>query len=223
MLIEGGSSSKDIFDVLSAITRQRQVMTWPANIVINEKDPDTKQIVDSFKVDIHESQKLDAAMDLLLELCEEGERTIVFSQFKDPLYEMSKRLTQAGYTNTLATGDQTDTYKREVRLDFDLKTAPVDPRWQVCFATYKAFGTGINLNAARQMIMLDDEWNPGSEDQAIGRIDRMNSIDQANVHMFRVEKSIDDFMASLIEQKREITSGFASAISTSDLVGFFNG
>ena len=54
-----------------------------------------------------------------------------------------------------------------------LKTAPEDPRWTGCFATYDAFATGVNLNAARHVIMIDDEWNPGMEDQAIGRIDRL--------------------------------------------------
>lgn len=91
------------------------------------------------------------------------------------------------------------------------------------FATFKAFGTGINLNAARQMIILDDEWNPGMEDQAIGRIDRINSTDQATVHQFRVKDSIDDFMAQILEEKRNITTGFNEAVSVADLLKAFKG
>jgi ATP-dependent DNA helicase len=121
----------------------------------------------------------------------------------------------------MATGDQPEWHRDEIRHDFDLKTAPEHPRYQVCFATYKAFGTGINLNAARHMIILDDEWNPGMEDQAIGRIDRLNSTDQANVHIFRVEDSVDDFMAGLLEEKRKITSGFNEQIGMDDFLKFF--
>lgn len=216
LLLEDGTR-KDIFFILELILRQRQCMTWPAGIVLRD---DLGNVIGNF--DVNESQKLDAATDLLMELCEEGERTIVFSQFKGPLYEMEKRLKNAGYSVTMATGDQSKAHKDEVKQDFDLKFAdPKNPRWQVCLATYKAFGTGINLNAARHMIILDDEWNPGNEDQAIGRIDRINSVDQANVHIFRVNDSIDKFMETILEEKRGITTGFGEAVTAADLLKAF--
>ena len=118
----------------------------------------------------------------------------------------------------MATGDQTQYHKQGARNDFDLKTAPEHPLYNACFATYDAFGTGINLNAARHIIMLDDEWNPGMEDQAIGRIDRLNSVDQANVHIFRVNKSIDTFMEGLLREKAQITEGFEASLSAGELL-----
>lgn len=221
MMLEDGTR-KDIFYILELILRQRQAMVWPAGIELWDTDPETKEKTFIANFDVHESQKLDEATDLLMELCEEGERTIVFSQFKPPLYEMRDRFEKAGIKVTMATGDQTTGHKDLVKQDFDLKFASKDNyRWQVCFATYKAFGTGINLNAARHMIILDDEWNPGNEDQAIGRIDRINSTDQANVHIFRVKNSIDDFMAKLLEEKRKITTGFGEAITAADLMKAF--
>ncbi len=217
MMLEDGTR-KDIFFILELILRQRQCMVWPAGIVLT--DPDTKEVIGNF--DVEESQKLDEIEAFLTELCEEGERTIVFSQFKPPLYELQKRFEKKGVKVTMATGDQTKAHKQSVMNDFDLKTAdPDNYRSQVCFATYKAFGTGINLNAARHLIIMDDEWNPGNEDQAIGRIDRINSTDQANVHIFRVKNSIDDFMASILEEKRKITTGFGEAVTASDLLKAF--
>lgn len=216
-LLLADGTRKDIFFVLELILRERQCMTWPAGIRIT--DPETKEVICNF--DVEESQKLDAATELLSDLCEEEERVIVFSQFKAPLYEMKRRIEKAGYRGVMATGDQTEYQKDAVRRDFDIKSAPEKPRWQVCFATYKAFGTGINLNAAHHMIMLDDEWNPGMQDQAIGRIDRLNSEGQANVHIFRVKNSIDDFMAALLEEKRGIVNGFNESVTASDLLNFF--
>jgi SNF2 family DNA or RNA helicase len=213
LLLEDGTR-KDIFFMLELILRQRQAMTWPAGIMI--RDPETKEILCNF--DVEESQKLDAAMELIDEFMEEGERVIIFSQFKAPLYEMHERAMKAGYRSVVATGDQTHAQKNAVREDFDLKTAPENPRYQLAFATYKAFGTGINLNAARQMILLDQEWNPGGEDQAIGRIDRMNSTDQASVHIFHIKDSIDDFMEGLIEEKRGITGDFNEAHNTREML-----
>lgn len=219
LMMEDGTR-KDIFFILEMILRERQAMTWPAGINIQIKD-EFGVVVNTVKFDVRESQKLDAAMDLLNELVEEEERVVVFSQFKDPLYEMKARLEKAGVSVAMATGDQNDSHKQAVREDFDLKSAPEKPRFQICLATYKAFGTGINLNAARHMILLDDEWNPGMEDQAIGRIDRMNSVDQANVHIFRVKKSVDDFMAKLLEEKRKIVEGFSEASIEAELRGYF--
>ena len=221
MMLEDGTR-KSIFYILELILRQRQAMVWPAGIELWDTDEETGEKTFIANFDVHESQKLDEATDLLAELCEEGERTIVFSQFKPPLYEMKERFEKRGIRVTMATGDQTKGHKDMVKQDFDLKFASKDDyKWQVCFATYKAFGTGINLNAARHMIILDDEWNPGNEDQAIGRIDRINSTDQANVHIFRVKDSIDDFMAKLLEEKRKVTSGFGAAISAADLLAAF--
>ena len=118
----------------------------------------------------------------------------------------------------VATGDQHKDFRRQVVQDFDLKTAPENPRWQVCFGTYDAFATGLNLNAARHVILLDDEWSPGMEDQAIGRIDRMNSVDQANVHIFRVKESVDEFMEALIAEKQDLTEGFETTLNAARLL-----
>lgn len=207
---------KDIFFLLELLLRERQCMTWPAGIKIT--DPETKELICHF--DVRESQKIDEATSLLKELLEEGERVVIFSQFVDPLREMHSRVANE-YSATMATGQESKFHRDQVRADFDLKSAPANPRWQAVFSTYKALGTGVNLNAARHMILLDDEWNPGMEDQAIGRIDRLNSVDQANVHIFRVKDSIDDFMAKLLEEKRSLTEDFESAPAFELLSQFF--
>jgi len=203
LLLEDGAR-KDIFFILELILRERQCMVWPAGITIT--DPETKEILCHF--DVQESQKLDEVTELATELIEEGERVVLFSQFRPPLYELNRRLSAAGAKVAMATGDQPEWSRELVRKDFDLKTAPETPRYDIALATYKAFGTGINLNAARHAIILDDEWAPGYEDQAIGRIDRLNSVDQATVHIFRVKDSIDDWMAKLLEEKQSIVDGF---------------
>lgn len=217
LVLEDGTAISMLY-ILEIILRERQCMTWPAGIIL--KDPETKEIIANF--DVHESQKLDAVTELLGELLEEEERVIVFSKFKAPLYELKRRL-EPNFSVTTATGDDPRYHKDQVRQDFDLKTAPAKPRWGAVFATYDAFATGVNLNAARHVIMVDDEWSPGMEDQAIGRIDRLNSVDQANVHIFRVRKSIDEFMEDLIEEKRKLTEGFEANISAKDMLNHLRG
>lgn len=207
---------KDIFFLLELLLRERQCMVWPAGIRITH--PETKEFICNF--DVKESQKLDEVEKFMMELLDEGERVVVFSQFVPPLVELHSRIAKE-HPVTLATGQQSHFHRDQVKEDFDLKTAPANPRWNGVFSTYKAFGTGINLNAARHEIIIDDEWNPGGEDQAIGRIDRLNSTDQANVHIFRVKDSVDDFMAALLQEKANLTEDFESAPAFEMLKKFF--
>jgi SNF2 family DNA or RNA helicase len=216
-LVLKDGTAVDMLYILEIILRERQIVTWPAGVELKIKDPETKEILEVLKFDVYESQKLDAVEELCRELAEEGERTIVFSKFKAPLYELKSRL-QKDYAVTTATGDDPRFHKEAVRADFDLKSAPANPKWNTCFATFDAFATGVNLNAARHVIMIDDEWSPGMEDQAIGRIDRLNSTDQANVHIFRVKSTIDIFMERLIELKRDLADGFETQISAKDIM-----
>jgi len=219
LILDDMGNNYDFFYMLEIITRLRQVTVWPENVKLNIKDPETKKVIETITVNLGESQKLDAVTDLLKDLVEEDERTIVFSQFKEPLYELQRRI---GTENAVvATGDQSDYQRAAVLKDFDLKTYIDDPQrkptWKVALCTYKAFSTGLNLNAARHMILIDSEWNPGMEDQAIGRIDRLNSTDQATVHKFQVKDSIDEFMETLMEQKRNMVGGLEGAMSAADL------
>lgn len=198
-----------VISQLALMTRQAQVISWPAGI--NFTDDETGDIV---QFDVHESVKMDWAEELIKELIEEGERIIFFSRFKSAIYELRSRLESAGTPVAVITGDE----KRkgntaEVFNDFDLKTAPANPRWPVLLATYQTVGESANLNAARHMILYDRLWNPGNDDQAIGRIDRINSIDQATIHLPQVKDSFDDYMVELIGGKRNMVSEFKDAAS----------
>jgi SNF2 family DNA or RNA helicase len=196
---------------LAVMTRQAQIVSWPADIRFEIKD-EWGEVEEVVTFDIHESVKMDWAEDLMKELVEEGERVIFFSRFKPAIYELKRRLVEAGLSVAVITGDEKARGNtEEVFNDFDLKTAPEKPRFQVLLATYQTVGESANLNAARHMILYDRFWNPGNDDQAIGRIDRINSIDQATVHLPRVENTIDDYMADLIDGKRNIVMEFKDA------------
>jgi SNF2 family DNA or RNA helicase len=200
-----------IVSQLALMTRQAQVVSWPAGIVFNIKDEEGV-IVETVRFDIHESVKMDWAEELTQELVGEGERVVLFSRFKPAIYELKRRLEEAGLRVAVITGDEKAKGNTErVFNDFDLKTAPKDYLYDVLLATYQTVGESANLNAARHMILYDRFWNPGNDDQAIGRIDRINSIDQATVHLPAVEKTIDEYMIELINGKRNIVGEFREA------------
>lgn len=199
-----------IVSQLAIMTRQAQMVSWPAGIRFEIKD-ESGQVVDVVKFDVHQSVKLDWAEDLLGELKEEGERVVVFSRFKPALYELKRRLELNGLRVAVITGDEKGD-NTEIFNDFDLKTASkTDYKYDVLLATYATVGESANFNAAAHMILLDRNWNPGNDDQAMGRIDRINSERQATIHMPYIEHTIDEYMIDLIKEKRNLVAGFTSA------------
>jgi SNF2 family DNA or RNA helicase len=200
-----------IMSQLAIMTRQAQMTSWPAGIELKIKDEDG-EVVEIVRFDVHQSAKMDWAEDFLKELVEEGERIVVFSRFKPAIYELRKRLQLAGISVAVITGDEKGN-RAEIFDDFDLKTAPEKPKYQVLLATYQTVGESANLNAARHMVLYDRYWNPGNDDQAIGRIDRINSTDQATVHVPYIKDTIDVYMKDLIDQKRTIVAEFTDASS----------
>jgi SWI/SNF-related matrix-associated actin-dependent regulator of chromatin subfamily A member 5 len=197
-----------IVGVLALMTRLAQAVVWPAGIVFRPKDEDGNPL-EPFRFDVHESVKMDWAEDLIKELVEEEQRVILFSRFKEPLFELRRRLTDVMNVG-LITGETHPDTKDEILIDFDLKTAPAKPKYSTLIATYDTVSESVDLNAARHLIQLDRYWKPSRDDQAIGRIDRMNNTDQANVYRNTVEGSIDEFMNELIEEKTSLISEFRS-------------
>lgn len=214
-----------IVGLLPQILRRRQAVTWPQGIKI--RDPKTKEVL--YEAPVTESIKMDKAMELAKEIIfEEEDRLVIFSQFKEALKEFERRFKDLGIPVVRYDGDISDNRAQEAQLDFDLKTAPnhlpetqcneecvnwgVKPcngyKFQVILAHYKKGGVGLNLNAARQMIILDREWNPGKEDQAFGRIDRLDNTRGSIVHTIHVENTIDSFMDQIIEGKQRMIEGF---------------
>lgn len=209
---EENKAAMPVLYMIALITRQRQMAVWPAGIEF--RHPKTKELL--FKTDVTESVKLDYIIDregngLAPQLInDEQERVVLFSQFKQPLIELERRLLAAGISAIRYDGDTPDHIRQQIQIDFDRKYEEEGQphRWDIVLGHYKTGGTGINLNAATQMIILDEEWNPGKEDQAYGRIDRMGQNEETTVHVLRVNGTIDKWMANLIEQKRQMIEGF---------------
>lgn len=209
-LVELKEQQFPMINILEKINRQRQMISWPPGMTLYNRDPETKELISTHRfTEVQESVLVDFGVDTIGELVEEGERVILFNNFTDTLHEIKRRL---HCKTALYIGATPDWERNIIERDFDLETAPKhNPRYDVLLATYKTVGEGLNLNAARHAILLDREWNPGREDQAIGRIDRLNSTDRATVHIPEVENTIMEFIRDLIEFKRDIIGGFNAA------------
>jgi SNF2 family DNA or RNA helicase len=208
--------------MIALLTRLRQIETWPAGIV--QRDKITKEI--TLQLDVQESQKIDYIIrkedddwEGLIPNAIEEERIIVFSQFKAPLHELRQRVEAMGYKAAVFDGDTSQALRDEIRYDFDRAKQPENykPKYNVLLCNYKAAGVGLNLTGATQLITLDEEWNPGKREQAWDRIHRIGQTENVTIHVIRTKQTVDTWLASIIEEKESVVTGFESAVlSTTD-------
>lgn len=214
---------------ITMFLRLRQIETWPAGIVMKDKHGNVK-----FSVDVEESQKMDYIISK--EPDEQGdftglipeaiadERMVLFSQFKPPLREIKRRVEALGYRAIILDGDTPEAIRDEVAMDFDRKHTPnrEDSKWDIALCNYRVGGVGLNLTAATQMIILDEEWNPGKRDQAYDRLHRMGQTQPITIHVIRNKGTIDDWLAHIMESKEGVVEGFNSKMEDLSLEGFLN-
>jgi SNF2 family DNA or RNA helicase len=206
---------------LALITRLRQAATWAGGMTLKVPridefgaaifDEFNEQVFDLYRVPekFHQSGKMDAAYDLLEELVQDGQRVVVFSQFKQSLYEMQRRCEKSDLPirSIEYHGDTPPEVRDEVKRNFD-RSNHEESKWDAVLCHYKTGGVGLNLTAATQIIILDEEWNPGMNEQAYGRTHRIGQTEETTVHIFRVANTIDEWMEELNDDKNVLVSGF---------------
>lgn len=186
--------NKSQIAILKALLRLRQVCCDPRLI-----QPDKNN-------DLLESAKLEHLMEMLLELCEEGRKVLLFSQFTTMLDLIGAELSKNGLRHVRICGDTKD------------RTTPVE-RFQngdvpIFLISLQAGGTGLNLTAADVVIHYDPWWNPAVEDQATDRAHRIGQTKKVMVYKLIAQGTIEQRMVELQERKRLLANSIYEADGT---------
>jgi superfamily II DNA or RNA helicase len=190
--LEGVEDKKGIqrrAHILTALMRFKQICNHPENF--HQEKPDAL-----FK----RSGKLDRAMEILEELIESGQRTVVFTQFA----EMGNLLVRAieerfDFTAGFYHGGLSPKEREAMVEDFNDPEGP-----PVLILSLKAGGVGLNLQVASAVIHYDRWWNPAVEDQATGRAHRIGQKRSVNVYKFVTRATLEERIVLMLEQKREL-------------------
>ncbi len=168
------------FHILSSLLRLRQICCHPSLVGSKEKNP--------------ESAKLDALMDLLEPLMEEGYKVLIFSQFVEMLELIKTEISTREWPQFLLTGATDD-------------RGPLVEKFQahegnaVFLISLKAGGAGLNLTAASYVVLFDPWWNPAVEAQAIDRTHRIGQTQNVMAYRLLVKDSIEEKIRQLQKQK----------------------
>ncbi|HET9022865.1 MAG TPA: DEAD/DEAH box helicase [Ornithinibacter sp.] len=189
--------------ILRALTVLRQMSLDPS-------------LVDEGYAGLAPSAKVDALVEQLGELAQEGHRALVFSQFTGFLGIVRRRLEEEGIAYEYLDGS---TRNRADRIAaFREGEAPV------FLISLKAGGFGLTLTEADYVFVLDPWWNPAAEAQAIDRTHRIGQTRPVNVYRLVSRDTIEEKVVALQERKRDLFArvvdegaALSSALTADDL------
>lgn len=187
-----------VTEVVVQLTRLRQMLTWPRGIEIKDE---LGEVVG--QVSIEKSQKLDIVYEKINEYVACGQRTVAFSHHKAPLRELQRRL---GDTAIVYDGDTSQSVREAIRRDF--AEAHAYPQWSVLLCNYRSTGESLTLVGATQTVVIDSEFSPGKTKQANRRTDRIGQRQETRVHIPRITKTVDTWLASINAFKERMESEF---------------
>ncbi|MEL6189408.1 MAG: C-terminal helicase domain-containing protein, partial [Myxococcota bacterium] len=174
--------------VLSFLTRFKQLCNHPSHwLGDGEFDPS-------------ESGKTQALLDIAERIHEQGEKLLVFTQFRALTDPLATLLEPVFDRPGLVLHGGTPVRKRSEYVD-----AFQDPDGPPFFVlSLKAGGTGLNLTAASHVVHFDRWWNPAVENQATDRAFRIGQHRNVLVHRFVCPGTLEEKIAAMLERKRAV-------------------
>ena len=183
--------------ILQMILALKQICNHPATFLKGLDDNATSQ-----KSSKLESGKMQMLLDLLTSIQEQGEKTLIFTQFAEMGHLLKSTIeSELGLRTHFYHGGCTQTQRSEMIQDFQ-----ENPDCKVLILSLKAGGTGLNLVAASQVIHYDLWWNPAIEAQATDRAFRIGQKRNVQVHRFITKGTFEEKINSLLETKKAIAN-----------------
>ena len=181
--VERQGMGKSKMHVLEALLRLRQAACHPGLL-----DPTLAE---------KSSSKLDALLERLDEVREEGHKALVFSQFTSLLAIVRRHLDEAGVRYAYLDGA---TRNRQQRVD----EFQNDDACELFLISLKAGGLGLNLTAAEYVFLLDPWWNPAVEAQAVDRAHRIGQTRPVFAYRLIAKDTVEEKVLELQKSKRDL-------------------
>ena len=176
--------------VLKMLTSLKQVCNHPANFL--KKD----------HADAALSGKTQRLLDLLTEILAAGEKTLIFTQYREmgdllvPL--LAEKLgIEVPFLHGGCTRKQRDDMVEHFQKHHTAR---------VLLLSLKAGGTGLNLTAASNVVHYDLWWNPAVEAQATDRAFRIGQQRNVQVHRFITQGTLEEKIDTMIQRKKELAN-----------------
>ena len=81
-----------------------------------------------------------------------------------------------------------------------------DPTITTLLVSIKAGGQGLNFTAASKVYMMEPQYNPGVEDQAIDRVHRLGQNRDVDVVHYIMRDSVEEGIVKLQTKKKDLAN-----------------
>ncbi|MBH0777383.1 DEAD/DEAH box helicase [Nocardia bovistercoris] len=178
--------------VLGALTRLKQVCNHPAHFLA-----DDSAVLARGR---HRSGKLALVEDMLETLIAEGDRALLFTQFREFGDILTPYLIERFGCDIPFLHGGVPKKKRDAMVE-DFQSGDGA---SVMLLSLKAGGTGLNLTAANHVVHLDRWWNPAVENQATDRAFRIGQRRDVQVRKLVCVDTIEEKIDEMITGKRQL-------------------
>lgn len=187
--------SRDSASFLTLLMRLRQVCCDPGLLPENAHAHSTH------------SGKITLLISKLSEIAANGSKAVVFSQFVTLLNRVKATLGRDLPNLPIfeLTGETKD--RSSPVENFKETKGPA-----VFLASLKAGGTGITLNTAEYVFLMDPWWNPAVESQAVDRVHRIGQKNHVMIYRMIAPGTVESRIEDLKQSKRELFSAIVGDI-----------
>lgn len=182
---EGIARAGMIFKLMTAL---KQICNHPS-LYLKQEDPDPAL-----------SGKASLLLNLLGQIREQGEKVLIFTQYKTMGDLLSRLISEHFPEEPLFLHGGLTRKKRDHLVD----TFQSQPYAWAFVLSLKAAGTGLNLTAANHVVHYDLWWNPAVEAQATDRAFRIGQQKNVQVSRFISQGTFEEKINHMIQQKREL-------------------
>lgn len=184
LTIPGEPEPLELENALTKILRLKQITGTPATLGFEDS-----------------SIKLDAVIERTQLLIDEGEKVVIFTQFRGVLAAIEERLNKAKIPVWTLTGDVPNA-----------KRIPTVHEWRdskdigVMLSMFQVGGVGVDFTAASNMILVDKLYVPDLNNQAVDRCHRlsMDKTKPVNIWEFIAVKTVEDRVEKILKRKKKM-------------------
>lgn len=179
--------------VLAALTRLKQVCNHPSHFLADGSP--------AIRRGRHRSGKLALVEDIVESVLADGERVLLFTQFREFGSIVAPYLAERfGVAVPFLHGGVPRTARDEMVRDFQRDGSPSP----IMLLSLKAGGTGLNLTAANHVVHLDRWWNPAVENQATDRAFRIGQRRDVQVRKLLCVGTLEERIDAMLTGKAEL-------------------
>ncbi|KAI0894307.1 SNF2 family N-terminal domain-containing protein [Annulohypoxylon nitens] len=131
------------------------------------------------------------------------DKCVIFSFWKKTLDIVSSALEEKGIKHQRIDGSIASSKRHAVLNEFQSRSAS-----RVLLLTFSTGATGLNgLTVANRIHILEPQWNPAVENQAVGRLLRIDQTSKVTVIRYVMHRSIEEIVQSRQHRKIQLAKG----------------